>query len=833
MTTLRILRATDIYGSGNLNVTGNFNTNGDLTINNNISFGNTINATGYLYTQNNLNVTGICTINSNLNVNENILVNDTVNCTGSVSFGNDLTVLDNTQIDNDITVRGYNYFKNDLTIADNGIINNNLNVTGITYVKSDLTVHGASTINGGLLTKGNTVLNDTLTFNNTTLTILQDVNCTGNTTISGDLNCTGTTDINLGNVTSLGNTNITNSLIATSDGLTDTSDGGLVTAKNNVFTTNNHLVLGNITNTSNTIVNGNLIVNNKFTHDGTVNISENTLIENNLNITGSTTFSDSIEIKNSLDVNGEMSISGVATMNGNLNVSESVSATNSHIQIPDITTVNKNINVGGIVNLNSIGISGSTLFKKNLDIAENTNIGGIMSIAEDAIFNNNVSVNNNTDITNNLRVSGNITVDKNIEIKGTLTTTVNKDIIIKDSFPLLNANYTGSGKDGGFNCVHKIHAKGEIIDIIKTENFTKIKVTNHTFNDYLDTEYINYFVAINANNSLPNLVKSISTSGFNYIWDGDNETFNPTIELIRGYTYTININATNHPVKIITTANTDLYYNDGITHSDGSENIQNKTSGTWTFEVTSNTPNILYYQCAFHSSMLGTINIVDSPELTNSGIYLTTDDQYGTTFYQDPDGNCIIKIKNTIDDTSKGNFFLGGNNLETVNPSGTISLVTMSFIKFSDYGIIEKAISDNYDDLTFSALGGLSTQNTYIEYSAIDGSTLINYNQAADINSVVINVNNNSIGTIESGNSPTVKLKNTLISNDNTLLGETIKIINTTIDTILIGASFTSIPIYIDGEEAPFELDSMDHIILTRGQDKLVESVMTVNYYII
>jgi hypothetical protein len=82
---------------------------------------------------------------------------------------------------------------------------------------------------------------------------------------------------------------------------------------------------------------------------------------------------------------------------------------------------------------------------------------------------------------------------------------------------------------------------------------------------------------------------------------------NDTITLIRGETYSIVIDAPGHPFWIQDSpAPYDEYavYNNGITN-----NGQDETVLTWIVDASA--PNTLYYACEFHSSMGGTINIID------------------------------------------------------------------------------------------------------------------------------------------------------------------------------------------------------------------------------
>ena len=88
-----------------------------------------------------------------------------------------------------------------------------------------------------------------------------------------------------------------------------------------------------------------------------------------------------------------------------------------------------------------------------------------------------------------------------------------------------------------------------------------------------------------------------------YVIDGSN---NPTLNLLRGFTYTFNINASGHPfyIKTAQTTGTGNQYTSGVT-GNGTQ------SGTLTFAVPYNAPSTLYYICQYHSAMKGTISISD------------------------------------------------------------------------------------------------------------------------------------------------------------------------------------------------------------------------------
>ena len=98
---------------------------------------------------------------------------------------------------------------------------------------------------------------------------------------------------------------------------------------------------------------------------------------------------------------------------------------------------------------------------------------------------------------------------------------------------------------------------------------------------------------------------NITNSGSGaYIIDGAS---NPTLTVIRGVTYTFEINATGHPFWLQTAAGV---YDSSNTYSTGVTNGGVQV-GTITWQVALNAPDILYYVCQNHSSMSGQINVVN------------------------------------------------------------------------------------------------------------------------------------------------------------------------------------------------------------------------------
>ena len=89
----------------------------------------------------------------------------------------------------------------------------------------------------------------------------------------------------------------------------------------------------------------------------------------------------------------------------------------------------------------------------------------------------------------------------------------------------------------------------------------------------------------------------------------------PTLTLERGKTYEFDVNSPGHPFWIKTTSSsgTGNSYMDGISNNGAS-------NGIIKFKVPQDAPDQLYYNCQFHSSMNGIINIVDN---NSSGVIVT------------------------------------------------------------------------------------------------------------------------------------------------------------------------------------------------------------------
>ena len=141
----------------------------------------------------------------------------------------------------------------------------------------------------------------------------------------------------------------------------------------------------------------------------------------------------------------------------------------------------------------------------------------------------------------------------------------------------------------------------------------------------LTTENLSNQVVINAITAVPQLRGATGATGLgatgatgltggatftvtnsgasDYLINGGSD---PTLYLIRGFTYYFSVAATGHPfwIKTVQTTGTGSAYTSGITNN-GTEN------GTIVFTVPFDAPATLYYICQYHGSMSGIISVSD------------------------------------------------------------------------------------------------------------------------------------------------------------------------------------------------------------------------------
>ena len=105
------------------------------------------------------------------------------------------------------------------------------------------------------------------------------------------------------------------------------------------------------------------------------------------------------------------------------------------------------------------------------------------------------------------------------------------------------------------------------------------------------------------NNSKTYTVTNFLTS--HYVIGGEND---PKLYFARGRTYILNMNASGHPLHIQTVSG---QYDSNNLYTTGVTVVGGRETGTITFSVPSNAPDLLYYVCENHPNMNGQIIISD------------------------------------------------------------------------------------------------------------------------------------------------------------------------------------------------------------------------------
>ena len=143
-----------------------------------------------------------------------------------------------------------------------------------------------------------------------------------------------------------------------------------------------------------------------------------------------------------------------------------------------------------------------------------------------------------------------------------------------------------------------------------------------------------------------------------YSIDGNS---NPTLNLVRGNTYTFNVNATGHPFWIKTTAvtGTDSAYNDGVTNN-------GVAVGTISFTVPLYAPSTLYYICQIHSSMQGVLSI--SGNASSTGLLF---DEFSLSDSLSLNANFTQTLSDNV--TLNDTFSLIGSDLENLTDNFSLS----------------------------------------------------------------------------------------------------------------------------------------------------------------
>ena len=282
-----------------------------------------------------------------------------------------------------------------------------------------------------------------------------------------------------------------------------------------------------------------------------------------------------------IDITGSLDVSGIATVG---TLKGAIQATTASFS--GAIDANGDLDVDGQTNLDDVRISGVTTMTGALQGTTGT-------------FSGNVSGNQGT-------FSGNITgplLDISPSSGNDATILVSsgggqnndfsriRQVVSDDSFVIENKS-TGSYETffkGNSDRAAELHYQGNK----KLETLSSgAKVTG-------DLEITGNII----NNSKTYTITNLSTS--HYVIGGE---YDPNLYFTRGRTYILNMNASGHPLHIQTVSG---QYDSSNLYTTGITVVGGRETGTITFSVPSDAPDLLYYVCENHSAMNGQIIISD------------------------------------------------------------------------------------------------------------------------------------------------------------------------------------------------------------------------------
>ena len=273
----------------------------------------------------------------------------------------------------------------------------------------------------------------------------------------------------------------------------------------------------------------------------------------------------------------------------------------------------------GVKEVNLIGASGTP----TISSPNNLNLDAI-----------NVAISTNATVGGTLTVSGAVSVGgtltyedvKNVDSIGIITARSGVDvddfISVGSNIHLGNAGVvTATSFVGNGSGLTGVTASGTGV-VAQNSGSTVGTAGTFNFRNGLTATYSSGTATIDATGSTPadddvqvvyTTLNSSSNSYYRIQGNGiDNTANNPTLYFYRDTKYRIvNSAGGSHPIRIVTAASGGSVYTDGVTYSDTSNNYTTGDGSNLDFTPQHDAPSTLYYICVNHSSMVGTINIVD------------------------------------------------------------------------------------------------------------------------------------------------------------------------------------------------------------------------------
>jgi hypothetical protein len=370
---------------------------------------------------------------------------------------------------------------------------------------------------------------------------------------------------------------------------------------------------------------------------------------------------------------GNLALDNTDMVTSNVNLNIGTQQAGGNIRIGNVlpgsielggNTTNATIKLGSTTS--TVNIPGNVTSTGNIATGNTNSISiGSLTITDDAIRSteHNITIGSPGNI-GNVIIGGNLTVNGN-------TTTFNSNVVSTNdlTYNLANNATTSSQANGGGIEVGPVGSPFLTWLYDNTSNAWvssgNISATGNITGNLVSVSG-NITAAGNISGSrilgnaqqLGNVGQSFAVTNVNsadYIFNG--VANDPTINLIRGQTYYFNMNCGNtHPlwIKTAPTLGTGNAYTSGVTNN-------GVFSGTITFQVPWDAPNLLYYQCQIHSGMGGLLQIVDGTMLQNGNSTVTvyTNGNVATT---------VAGTSNVVVVSNAGEFVTGA-----ISASGNVS----------------------------------------------------------------------------------------------------------------------------------------------------------------
>ncbi len=195
-------------------------------------------------------------------------------------------------------------------------------------------------------------------------------------------------------------------------------------------------------------------------------------------------------------------------------------------------------------------------------------------------------------------------------------------------------NFAGAETHSGMTQTHSLYLKwiegagtANLVPWVTYQN-SGVTASHPSINNGTTTQVQRLIINVPSNITIPtsltapNVSYNVSTSGNSaFTFTGNAYGSNPNIgPFYRGGTYTFNVSTAGHPFYLTEDSGAGFVAGQYVDEWTSGVTNSRATSGSITFVVPEDAPDVLYYQCGNHASMRGTIRIKDlAVEVNNNG----------------------------------------------------------------------------------------------------------------------------------------------------------------------------------------------------------------------